>query len=822
MHFFTRVAVNVCVAALSLSAATAQTTVQISAFPQDFQLYQRGSNNVATVPVMGTAPSPYAQVSLKILRRATGTVYYYQKQRLNTGALAGSFSFTPTLRVEAIEYDFYLYAHTSATDSVLVGKRERIVCGDLLILYGQSNVIALHDIDGYGVDDRLLRNYMYPFQSTDIPNQLSWSVARQPYGTVGGIGIWLQKLILENFGIPTCVINGGVGGTPINELSARDPNDHANLNTPYGLLLYRARRAGLAETAPVIVYKQGEADAAYNTENYDVALRKLTDQFEEDYPGVKKIYVSQLNIISDPTPRSGQVRDAQRRAAKQKPLIEAIATVGTPYYDGVHYTRPGNQQIATELFRQIARDIYGAKDTVQINSPNIQKAVFNSRRDTITLFFEEQMRMVWPKDTTLHTAQGVGYTRRLIDFIYLDGKAGAVTAGFARQNQIVLALREPSVAKTITYLPPFYADQYSPFYDGVHLTNTRGLRAFTFDSFPLATPDTPKQPQSITFLPVASQSFSNAPITLTARSSANLPVTFQVVSGPGQLINSHQLRPTGAGRIIIRATQAGDEYYLSAPNVQQAIAISKGSQTIDESVKITRLGPLTLFVSATASSRLPVRLTVVDGPATLTDSVLTEADLGRVTLHLSQPGDDRYLPASDLIKTICINADKPVISTDPVSALTLISSSPLRNQWFLNGTALPGETGQKVMVKQTGNYVVAVSNPVPDCQSVETSEPKSVLILSVQNDPASTSLQIYPNPATDQVLVRLNTPTPGDAPVLQLFDGSGRSVFTPLPLDPSLHTFSTSFSVRSLKSGVYLLRVTTTNGSWVARLLIQP
>ncbi len=820
MHSFVKVALRVCVVSLSVGTTLAQTSIQLISFPQDLQLYQRGSNNVATVPVTGIALLPYTQVSLKILRRATGAVHYYQKQRPGTGLLSGLFSFTPTLRAESVEYDFSLYAHTSATDSVLVSKRERIVCGDLLILYGQSNVIALNDIDGYVVDDRLLRNFTYPYQSTDIPNQLSWSVAKQPYGTVGGIGIWLQKLILENFGIPICVINGGVGGTPISVLSDRDPGDHANLNTPYGLLLYRAKRAGLAATAPVIVYKQGEADAAYNTENYDVALRKLTDQFEEDYPGVKKIYISQLNIISDPTPRSGQVRDAQRRATKQKPLIETIATAGTPYYDGVHYARPGNQQIATELFRQIARDIYGSRDTVQINSPNIQKAVFNSRRDTITLFFEEQMRMVWPKDTTLYTAEGEGYTRRLIDLIYLDGKVGAVTAGFARQNQIVLALREPSAAKTITYLPPFYSDQYSPFYDGVHLTNSRELRAFTFDSFPLVTQNALRQPQSIAFSPIASQSFSSVPITLTARSSANLPVTFRVVSGPGQLINSHQLRPTGTGQITVQATQEGDEYYLPAPGTQQTITISKGSQTIGESVKITRLGPLTLLLSATVSSHLSVRLTIVDGPVTLTDSVLMEADLGRVTLRLSQPGDDRYLPAPDLIKTICINADKPVISTDPVSALTLLSSSPLRNQWFLNGTALVGETGQKLIVKQTGTYVVAVSNPVPDCQSVEKSDPKSVLILSVQNDPASTSLQVYPNPATDQVLVQFDGVAATDLPVLQLFDGSGRPVFEPLPLNRATGGFKRAFSVRSLTSGVYLLRITTATGPLVSRLLI--
>lgn len=808
-------------AVLLVSATHAQTMVQVDQFPQNLQLYQRDTDNLAQVTVTGNAPAPYNQVSLKILRGTA--LYFYQKQSVNTTTTAPySFSFNPGIRAEAVEYDFSLYTHTSPTDSILVRHSARIVCGDLLVLYGQSNVLALNDIDGYVVDDRLLRNFTYPFQSTDIPDQVSWSTAKQPYGTVGGIGIWLQKLILEKYSIPTAVINGGVGGTAISTLSIRDPGDHASLNTEYGLLLYRVKRAGLADKARIIVYKQGEADAAYNTDHYDDALRTLTNQFEEDYPAVKKIYVSQLNILSDPEPRGGEVRDAQRRARQQAPLIESIATVGTPTYDGVHYLRVGNQQIATELFRQIARDFYGEKDTLQINSPDIKTATFNASRDTITLTFEDQMRMVWPKDTTYYDyAHGTQYTRRMIDFIYLDGQAGAITSGVARRNQVILALNGPSTAQTITYLPAYFSDANSPFYDGVHLKNERGMRAFSFDKFPIQRSGAPKSAQAISFTTINATTYSDAPITLTATASSKLPVTFQVVSGPGVVLNSHQLRLTGSGLLTVKARQPGDDYYQPALEVVLSISVSKESQSISNLGQTIRLGQQTLVLSATASSGLPIRYTLLTGPASLSVNRLTLSDFGQATLQLSQPGDDRYLPAADVIQTICLNPQKPTISLDSASGLVLVSSSPFRNQWFMDGDSLRNETGQRLTVSQEGSYVVKVRNPVAVCNDVEPSAPRVVVILATEPQPLAARLSVYPNPATDQVRIRLKS-TSLTPPGLQLTDGSGRVLHEPLVLKPVAEGYETTFSVRSLKSGVYLLRATTETGPITSRLLIRP
>lgn len=69
--------------------------------------------------------------------------------------------------------------------------------------------------------------------------------------------------------------------------------------------------------------------------------------------------------------------------------------------------------------------------------------------------------------------------------------------------------------------------------------------------------------QTVTFDPIANKTYGNAPFTVSATASSNLPVTFSVVSGPAT-VNGNTVTITGAGQVTLRATQAGDDTYESA------------------------------------------------------------------------------------------------------------------------------------------------------------------------------------------------------------------------------------------------------------------
>jgi hypothetical protein len=73
--------------------------------------------------------------------------------------------------------------------------------------------------------------------------------------------------------------------------------------------------------------------------------------------------------------------------------------------------------------------------------------------------------------------------------------------------------------------------------------------------------------QSIDFpSPAAPIAFGSAPLQLTPVASSGLPVTLQVVSGPGSL-NGTLLSLNGVGSIEVKATQTGDATYLAADPV---------------------------------------------------------------------------------------------------------------------------------------------------------------------------------------------------------------------------------------------------------------
>jgi hypothetical protein len=75
--------------------------------------------------------------------------------------------------------------------------------------------------------------------------------------------------------------------------------------------------------------------------------------------------------------------------------------------------------------------------------------------------------------------------------------------------------------------------------------------------------------QTITFAPIASRPYGSAPFTVTASSSlgSSYPVTVTVQSGPA-VINGGVVTITGAGAVVLQATQAGNTDYGSATTTQ--------------------------------------------------------------------------------------------------------------------------------------------------------------------------------------------------------------------------------------------------------------
>ncbi|GAB3687966.1 hypothetical protein GCM10027592_02230 [Spirosoma flavus] len=459
-----------------------QSTFTFSQIPADFQLFARDNSNRAVITIAGTAQNAGTEKLLVQVWREN----QLWKRSLITLPISrpASFSTTFSIQAEKAQYKIRVFSLVGS-DSVLVTERSRIVCGDFIQIYGQSNAIAFNP--DYSTDDTYFRNVDFTIGTSVSEGKVSWYPSKEPYGAVGLIGWRLQELILQQFGIPTCIINGAVGGARIAYLNDRNAQNPTDLNTVYGQTLYRHQYANAISHLRAIVWKQGESDAGgafSNANEYAPQFNSLYNNWRQDYGSSPRMYVGQINFLPDHNSNAGGIRDFQRRTKSLYANLETIATVGTPGFDGIHYSLAGNLQIANELFRQIARDLYGATDTLQINSPDIQKVYYNSSRDTLTMVFDDRMQMIWPADSTIYdNTMAVNYQRRMKDFIYLDSQPGFISTGSASANRVILALTQPRNAQTLTYLPPFFADAHTDFYNGVHLKNSRGMRAFSFENF---------------------------------------------------------------------------------------------------------------------------------------------------------------------------------------------------------------------------------------------------------------------------------------------------------------------------------------------------
>jgi len=84
------------------------------------------------------------------------------------------------------------------------------------------------------------------------------------------------------------------------------------------------------------------------------------------------------------------------------------------------------------------------------------------------------------------------------------------------------------------------------------------------------------QSQTITFNPIGGKTYGDAAFGLVASSTSGLAVTLSVISGPATISGS-TLTITGAGDVVVEATQSGNDEYYAATAVQRSFTVSQKS-----------------------------------------------------------------------------------------------------------------------------------------------------------------------------------------------------------------------------------------------------
>lgn len=186
----------------------------------------------------------------------------------------------------------------------------------------------------------------------------------------------------------------------------------------------------------------------------------------------------------------------------------------------------------------------------------------------------------------------------------------------------------------------------------VTASNAAGSSASTTITLAIAAPaPSPKQGQILEFNSPVSALLVDQPIALAATSSANLPITYTVVSGNATLAGN-QLTLRDTNPVVVRASQAGDATYNAATSVDVVFTAGKAAQAITfAALTDMTVGAAPVALTATTSSGLPISYTVT-GPARIDGNTLTlTGEPGTVTVRATQAGNDAFGPALEVVRS---------------------------------------------------------------------------------------------------------------------------------------------------------------------------
>jgi len=467
---------------VSTSMAQAQTSaISLDVAPADHHFVTRDlTTNLGRFTVEGSLNNTeIGRLKLRVLSLdhtidATALDVAAQREATGkTGAVPFSLSVDAPARMDT--YRIELIGETAGGDALLYSA-DQLTVGDAYIVYGQSNAQAAM-YNGSASENESTNILTFGNASTDPPsmsNDLFWYPAKADIvGQKGFIGQWPIKMarsLLDQTGVPISIINGAVGGQTILYFQRND-NNRTDLNTAYGRLLYRAQKAGVASSARAIFWYQGEADGSTDANTpisvYAQRFAALYSDLRQDYPGAEKIYVFQIRSGCG-TP-SVQLRDLQRRFEDDYSDVQVLSTTGLNGHDGCHFSyQRGYENLGTQAFQLVARDLYGSQDTEGIDPPNVAKALFtNTIRSEITLRFRDtDDAMLWEPGSEF--------------YFKLEGSSVKVTGGRANGATVVMQLSgDGSGATGISYLG-HAGPNILPW-----VANTRGLGMLTFYNIPI-------------------------------------------------------------------------------------------------------------------------------------------------------------------------------------------------------------------------------------------------------------------------------------------------------------------------------------------------
>ncbi|PZF72066.1 DUF7948 domain-containing protein [Taibaiella soli] len=281
------------------------------------------------------------------------------------------------------------------------------------------------------------------------------------------------------------------------------------------------------------------------------------------------------------------------------------------------------------------------------------------------------------------------------------------------------------------------------------------------------------------------------------------------------------------GRAIAGLASAGTVYFSGVTSSVTGMATANGFQPVQSNnpsgnnqdaflVKLFECPPVqkpdtivgidSICPLSTITLTTPKQPTATAYIWTLPNGWTGTSDSNSITVTATQSGGFITVKAANFCDTSAADSMSVYVYMVAPAVITVngfvlgTASSYATYQWILNNGVIPGATNATYTVTQNGNYSVAVTSP-QGC--VDTSVAYVVTNVGVNNiNPIAAQVSIFPNPAKD--VVNIYAPVKVNA---TLTDVAGKVIKTQNNVQ--------SISVNELAEGVYLLRLTDANGTFI-------
>lgn len=178
--------------------------------------------------------------------------------------------------------------------------------------------------------------------------------------------------------------------------------------------------------------------------------------------------------------------------------------------------------------------------------------------------------------------------------------------------------------------------------------------------------------QTITWNQELTASISDGTLTLNATSTSGMSVTYTSSNESIATVSGNILTLHSPGYAIITASQSGNATWNPAADVSKILTVTDdGSDLLAQSILWNQeltfpMSDTMVILAAAATSGLPVSYTCSDeNIATINGSILIPHSVGLAIITASQPGNDQYMAAPNVMKIL--NVTEPVGINDPTS-----------------------------------------------------------------------------------------------------------------------------------------------------------